>query len=81
MCLKELMLTKPMFWVVYYLSLLELSWDKFWISAKSIQCLSSWFNTNKAMSFNDVAIVSDKANDYRIQFWYIIKDEKCWFKK
>ena len=29
------------------------------------------------MSFNGVAIVSDKANDYRIQFWYISKDEKC----
>ena len=29
------------------------------------------------MSFNDAAIVSDKANDYRIQFWHINKDKKC----
>ena len=25
----------------------------------------------KAMNFNDVAIVSIKGNDYRIHFWYI----------
>ena len=30
--------------------------------------------TLKAMSF-DVAIVSVKGNDYRIQFWYMSKDE------
>ena len=28
----------------------------------------------KAMNFNDVAIVSIKGNDYRIHFWYISKD-------
>ena len=27
------------------------------------------------MSFNDVAIVSVKRNDYRIHFWYISKDK------
>ena len=27
----------------------------------------------KAMSFNDVAIVSVKGNDYRIHFWYMSK--------
>ena len=27
----------------------------------------------KAMNFNDVAIVSVKGNDYRIQFWYLSK--------
>ena len=27
------------------------------------------------MSFNDVATVSVKENDYRFQFWYISKDE------
>ena len=26
------------------------------------------------MSFNDVAIVSVKGNDYRIHFWYMSKD-------
>ena len=29
----------------------------------------------KAMNFNDVAIVSIKVSDYRIHFWYISKDE------
>ena len=29
----------------------------------------------KAMNFNDVAIVSIKGNDYRIHFWYMSKDE------
>ena len=29
----------------------------------------------KAMSFNDVAIVSIKGNDYRIQFWYMSIDD------
>ena len=27
----------------------------------------------KAMSFNDVAIVSIKGDDYRIHFWYMTK--------
>ena len=29
----------------------------------------------KSMSFNDVAIVSIKGNDYRIHFWCMSKDE------
>ena len=29
----------------------------------------------KAMNFNDVAIVCVKGNDYRIHFWYMSKDE------
>ena len=29
----------------------------------------------KAMSFNDVVIVSIKGNDYRIHFWYISKND------
>ena len=29
----------------------------------------------KAMTFNDVAIVSIKGNDYRINFWYISKND------
>ena len=29
----------------------------------------------KAMSFNDVAIVSIKGSDYRIHFWYMSKDD------
>ena len=29
----------------------------------------------KAMSFNDVAIVYVKGNTYRIHFWYMSKDD------
>ena len=29
----------------------------------------------KAMNFNDVAIVSVKVNDYRIHFWYMSKND------
>ena len=29
----------------------------------------------KTMTFNDIAIVSIKGNDYRIPFWYMSKDE------
>ena len=29
----------------------------------------------RAMSFNDVAIVSIKGSDYRIHFWYMGKDD------
>ena len=29
----------------------------------------------KAMNFNDIAIVSIKGNDYRIHFWYMSKDD------
>ena len=29
----------------------------------------------KAMNFNDIAIISIKGNDYRIHFWYMSKDE------
>ena len=29
----------------------------------------------KAMNFNDVAIVSIKGNDYRIHFWYMSKSD------
>ena len=31
----------------------------------------------KAMSFNDVAIVSIKDSDYRIHFWYIGKEHNA----
>ena len=36
-------------------------------------------STEKAMSFNDAAIVSDKGNGYRIHFWYMSKDEAVYF--
>ena len=31
--------------------------------------------TQKTMNFNDVAIASIKGNDYRINFWYMSKDD------
>ena len=31
--------------------------------------------TQKAMNFNDVAMVSIKGNDYRIHFWYMSKND------
>ena len=38
-------------------------------------CNESHDLMQKAMSFNDVAIVSIKGNDYRIHFWYMSKDD------
>ena len=29
----------------------------------------------KAMNFNDIAIVSNKGNDYRIHFWYMSEND------
>ena len=33
----------------------------------------------KAMNFNDIAIVSVKENDYRIHFWYMSKNDAIVF--
>ena len=41
----------------------------------------------KGLSFDDIAIVSVKGNDYKIHFWYMSKDEAInllriyWFKE
>ena len=35
----------------------------------------------KAMNFNDVAIVPIKENDYRIHFWYMNKDDAIYITK
>ena len=35
----------------------------------------------KAMSFNDVTIVSVKGSDYRVHFWYMSKDDAINFMK
>ena len=35
----------------------------------------------KAMSFNDVTIVSVKESDYRVHFWYMSKDDAINFMK
>ena len=41
----------------------------------------SWFSENKNMNFNDVAIVSVKRSDYRIDFQYMCKDDAINTKK
>ena len=33
------------------------------------------FAIQKAMSFNDVAVVSIKGNSYRIHFWFMSKND------
>ena len=38
-------------------------------------CIGCHDLMQKAMNFNDVAIVSIKGNHYRIHFWYISKDD------
>ena len=38
-------------------------------------CNGSHDLMQKAMNFNDVPIVSIKANDYRIHFWYMRKND------
>ena len=39
-----------------------------------MQCFSR-FNMQKAMNFNDVAIVAINGDDYRIHFCYMSKDD------
>ena len=42
---------------------------------KSYLCNGCHDLMQKAMNFNDVAVVSIKGNDYRIHFWYMNKDD------
>ena len=42
---------------------------------KQYLCDGCYDLMQKAMSFNDVAIVSIKGSDYRIYFWYMSKDD------
>ena len=44
-------------------------------SYQSYLCNGSHDLMQKAMNFNDVAIVSVKDNDYRIHFWYMSKND------
>ena len=67
------------------LPLLSLSWDTVNVIFQSKVYSGSHDLMQKPMSFNDVTIVSVKGNDYRINFWYMGKDEAidllktCWF--
>ena len=60
-------------WKLYYLSLIVLSCGNFRFDLKV--CNGCHDLMQKAKSFNDVAIVSVKGNDYRIHFLYMSKDE------
>ena len=47
---------------------------------KKFNCESYLYNgchdlIQKAINFNDVAIVSIKGNDYKLHFWYMSKDD------
>ena len=45
------------------------------LNDKSKECNGCQDLMQKAMNFNDVAIVSVKGNDYRVHFWYMSKDD------
>ena len=45
------------------------------ISYESYLCNGCHDLMQEAMTFNDVAIVSIKGNNYRIDFWYLSNDE------
>ena len=42
---------------------------------ESYLCNGSHNFIQKAMNFNDIAIVSVKGNDYKIHFWYMSKND------
>ena len=58
---------------VYYLSLLIVYSKTF--RFQSNECNVYHTLMQKAMGFNDLAIVSLKGNDYRIHFCYMSKDD------
>ena len=69
MFLKELMLIYQM----DHISILLVIIFFFIFQPRVCNCCHSLME--KAMSFNDVAVVFGKGNDYRIRFWYMGKDE------
>ena len=71
-CLKKLILIKPMNCVnVILLLLLSFSLDK----GFSQDCNDCHNLMQKAISFNVLAVVSVKRNDCRIHFWYVSRAE------
>ena len=74
-CLKELMLTEPMVEVnvlfditgFFLRKILDFSQKHEWNGCHSLM--------QKYLNFNEVVTVSVKGTDYRIQFWYMSKDE------
>ena len=73
MCLKELILTKLLFYARVLFVINGSLLRQIYISANV--CESCRDQRQKAMGFNDVGFFSVKGNDYRIHFWYISKDE------
>ena len=75
MCLKELMLTKPMheknliFLIIGILNILVLNMNNIF----AMVAINDFIQ--KARNFKYVAIVSVKRIDYIIQFWYMSKND------
>ena len=69
MFLKELMLIYQMDHISILLVII------FFLRFQPRVCNGCHSLMEKAMSFNDVAVVFGKGNDYRIRFWYMGKDE------
>ena len=73
MCLKELMLAKPL---ICPSVLFAITGNFFrWIWDFSQKCDWCYNLMQKAMTFIDVEIASVERNDYRTNFWYMSKDE------
>ena len=73
MLIKQVHQKKVRFVVIGILKILVLSMNH--IFAMVVQELRSHDLMQRAMSFNDVAIINVKRNAYRIHFWYMSKDD------
>ena len=74
-CLKELMLTKPMVEVNVLFDITGSFLRKILDFNQKHERNGCHSLMQKYISFNKVATVSVKGTDYRIQFWYMSKDE------
>ena len=75
MCLKELVLIKPLAFLSVLFVITCTYLLKVTFSFQSKAC-NDWHNLmQKAMSLLDVAIASVKGNFYRIHFWYMSKEK------
>ena len=73
MLIKQVHQKKVRFVIIGILKILVLSMNH--ILAVVVQELRSHGLMQRAMSFNDAAIIYVKRNAYRIHFWYMSKDD------
>ena len=73
MLIKQICQKSVIFVTIGILKILVFSMNH--IFAMAVQELRSHDLMQKAMSFNDVAIVYVKGSAYRIHFWYMSKDD------